>query len=134
MGLLVVVGGLVAAGTLLGPAEAGEPYPGSVATTCNGAALNNPAEGSPARVRFGVSVDGDGAPAGRVVFVYQRVKDDTVTNNFRRDYQGEGATRYELRGVPAGRYVVSARFDSRPRDSVYADCSTSFRQRVRPAS
>lgn len=129
---LVVAGAVVAAGAaVVDVAAAGEPYPGSVPTTCVSVAMNQPVEGRAARVRFEVTVDGEGAPAGRVHFIYQRKKTNAVVEEYRRSYTGPGSTKYAFRRLPAGRFRVAVRFDSKPNDSVYQDCSNSVSQRVR---
>lgn len=115
-----------------GASSAGEPYPGSVDTTCFGEALNNPVAGNPAKVRFRVGTGGNGAAKGWATFSYERRSNGVVVEEFKRRYEGPGWDKHLFEGVPRGKYKVKVFFDSRPNDSVYQNCRTSFTQRVRP--
>ena len=127
--------GLVAATTTsASTAPFGDEYPGSIDTNCNANNLNNPRVGRNVRVRLNVrpDIDGDQELRGRAVFSYVRKRNDTVVAEFRRLYRGPGRTKYAFSGVPKGRYTVKVFFNSRPDDSVYQNCRSSFSQRVRP--
>ncbi len=122
-------GGLVAGAT--GTATA-VPYPGSVDTKCVAKALNDPQEGgAPARVRFRVKVPGDGAPEGKVTFTYVRRSNGNVVREFDRNYTGPRNNEYAFENIPQGGYRVDVHFNSKPADSVYQNCNTAFRQRIR---
>ena len=84
--------------------------------------------------RFRVSaVNGVGDPHGVVSFTYKRAGNGTVEGRFSRMYDGgPGWDRYAFRGLPAGKYVVRVRFNSKPANSAYENCKTRFRQTVRP--
>ena len=65
-------------------------------------------------------------------FVYKRLSNGVVEGQYTRSYDGPGWDRYAFNGLPRGKYVVRVRFNSQPANSVYQNCSTSFRQTVRP--
>ena len=125
-------GGLVVGVT--GTASAAPGYPDSVPTTCQGTALNNPPEdGAPARIRFRVKPDEatNAEPRGKAVVRYIRRGNDEVVRTFRRDYDGSGYEQYSFANVPEGRYRVRVEYKAQPDGSVFMDCATSFRQRIR---
>jgi len=127
---IMLAGGLVALSG--GSSTAGEPYPGSIDTKCFAEALNNPRVGHDANVRFKVGTGGNGAARGIVNFSYERRSNGIIEDEFTRQYEGPGWTKYAFRGLPKGRYKVRVFFNSKPVDSVYQNCRTSFKQRVRP--
>jgi hypothetical protein len=115
-----------------GGATAGGPYPGTIDTTCEAEALNNPEVGDAARARFRVTTDGNGGASGRVTFTYERRTNDNVVAEYSRSYDGPGWTDYRFQDLPRGKYDVRVNFNSQPADSVYKNCSTSYDQRVKP--
>lgn len=114
-------------------ATAGEPYPGSINTNCFAEALNNPrVNGNPARVKFRVGTEGNGAANGVAHFAYERKSNAVIVDEFKRTYLGPDAQKYAFEGLPRGRYTVRVWFNSKPGDSVYQNCRTTFSQRIRP--
>ncbi|GAA1476845.1 hypothetical protein GCM10009623_12910 [Nocardioides aestuarii] len=130
----LIGGGLVAAAPTATAVPTGDPYPGSIGTTCNANNLNNPRKGGNVRVRLNVrpDVDGNQDLRGPATFRYFRKSNNTVIREYRRLYRGPGVTKYAFSGVPRGRYTVKVFWNSKPNSSVYQNCSTSFSQRVRP--
>lgn len=128
--VIFMTGGLTA--LTIGGATA-DPYPGSVNTNCHADDRNSPRVGDPAKVRFRVGTDGNGAARGRVFFDYERRSNGAFVKEFVRSYDGPGWENYEFHGLPRGDYRVRVFFDSRPAGSVYQNCRTTFRQVVRPA-
>ncbi len=132
-GMLAVIfmaGGLTALN--ISAAQASCPYTGCIDTRCHADNLNNPRVGNPARVKFRVGTDGNGAPRGDAYFRYERVSSGRVEAQFRKSYSGTSWERYAFSGIPRGKYVVRVKFDSRGDNSAYENCRTSFRQTVRP--
>jgi hypothetical protein len=128
----LVGGGLVAGGATSASAAPG--YPDSINTKCQGKALNNPrANGAPARIRVRVKPTeaSNAAPRGKVVVRYVRRSNGDVARKFRRDYDGPGYEKYSFADVPRGRYRVEVDYNAKPARSVFKDCGTSFRQRIR---
>jgi hypothetical protein len=124
-------GGLVAGA---GVASAAPGYPDSVDTKCQGKALNDPREdGAPARIQLRVKPRDatNAAPRGKVVVRYVRRSNGDVARKFRRDYDGPGYEKYSFADVPRGRYRVEVDYNAKPARSVFQDCGTSFRQRIR---
>jgi len=127
--VIFMAGGLSA--LTIGGASA-DPYPGTINTACHADNLNNPRVGNPAKVRFRVGTDGNGAARGTVTFEYERRSSEFVVKQYERRYDGPDAEKYAFYSIPRGKYVVRVFFNSRPGDSVYQNCRTSFRQTIRP--
>ena len=127
--VIFMAGGLTALN--ISAAEASCPYTGCIDTTCHADNLNNPRVGNPARVRFRVGTGGNGAARGDVLFSYERPS-GLIEAQYHKRYVGPGWDRYAFSGIPRGKYIVRVRFNSRPDNSAYDNCRTSFRQTVRP--
>lgn len=116
-----------------GSSTALEPgYPGTVDTTCIASAANKPRFPKHPKADFRVGTGGNGAANGQVTFQYH--KNHTVVREFQFQYEGPGYTTYRMGRVPVGRYKVTVFFNSKPVDSVYQNCRTSFSQTVRPGN
>ncbi len=129
VGAALMVAGLV--GVPSGAASA-DPYPGTIPTFCSASAMNEPRGQEDAKVRFKAGTDGNGKPKGLVTFKYY--KNDQLKRTFKVWYAG-GKREYTLGSLPKrGLYQVVTSFDSKPRNSAYTNCSTSFEQRKRGQS
>lgn len=115
-------------------AQAGEPYPGTVDTTCKAKAKNSPrGTKKTAYSVFKVTTDGNGRASGKVSLRYFNKRTDRVRREVTVNYRKRGWKRIGVSGLNRGKYKVTSSFDSRPADSVYKDCSISFAQKVRRA-
>lgn len=129
---ILLATGLVAFSSVASNAGGTDPYPGSVPTNCDGEALNSPRVGNPATVRFRAGSGGNGAPKGVVTFSYERKKNGVIVDEFSRQYDGPQWEKYAFTGIPKGNYTVNVHFNTKPADSVYKNCNTSFSQEIRP--
>lgn len=131
----VLTGGLLVAVTGQAHAGVGDPYPGSIDTKCIGKRNGKAFAGEPISVRFRVGTDGNGPAAGDVHFTYTRRKTgEVVADDIDRTYTGPKTATYVFHRMPRGLYFVTAKFDSQPDDSIFTNCSVTFRQRVNPSA
>lgn len=120
-------------GAMVANAGEGEPYPGTVDTTCKARAENSPRAKQTAYSRVKVTTNGNGRASGKMTLSYFNKRTDKVRRIVSVRYGGQSWKKVGVSGLNRGNYSVSVAFDSRPADSVYKDCSTSFAQKVRRA-
>lgn len=126
MAALMMAAGVVAVSNT--PAVAA-PYPGTVDTYCHAHEVGRTFDNEGVKVYLNVSIDGNGHPSGRAIFLFDK-RHSNKSYKFTDGYGG-GHQKFRLGELRRGKYDVTVKFHSRPRDSVYKNCSDSFTMRVR---
>lgn len=121
-----IAGGVVATTTTGAVAD---PYPATVDTTCHSYNVGKANAGDDVSAYFSVAADNSNAtPHGRAIFHYERL-DGKFSYDFDKYFAG-GEKTYTFEPMHRGNYTVTARFDSRPDESVFQNCRTSFDMKV----
>jgi hypothetical protein len=120
---LVATSAIAFVGTLVAPAaQAADPYPQSVETTCT-VTTNTPVrEGRTVRVRVNWFSAGNASPRGDIRVTVVRRKDDKVVRSVERYYSGKALT-FKFRGLRPSGYKVRIKATT-PKTSVFKSYKT----------